>query len=168
MRRKLGSRRGLTLVEMMAAAVILILLGLMLHTGLLLARQSYDDMRAESETQLLLSTAADLLSNELRYARRVAVDGENRLVRYTSVNYGRYTTLSLDGDGRLEAGSRQMLPVGAYSNGDCRIEMCQITYDARSSIFQVSLRASGPGEISNETQFSVRCLNAAEEAGGNE
>ena len=38
MREKLRSRRGLTMVELLAAAAVLILLGLMLHTGLLMAQ----------------------------------------------------------------------------------------------------------------------------------
>ena len=69
LRNKLRARRGMTVIETLAAALVLILLGLMLHTGLLLARQSYDDMTSEAETQLLLSTLTDALSGELRYAR---------------------------------------------------------------------------------------------------
>ena len=68
MRKKLRSRRGMTLVEMLAASVVLILLGLMLHTGLLMAQRSSRTLTGEAENQLLLSTLSDLLSNELRYA----------------------------------------------------------------------------------------------------
>ena len=48
-------------------AIVLILLGLMLHTGLLMAQRSSRTDRG-AENQLLLSTLSDLLSNELRYA----------------------------------------------------------------------------------------------------
>ena len=149
MREKLRSRRGLTMVELLAAAAVLILLGLMLHTGLLMAQRSYHTMRAESETQLLLATAADMLSNELRY---------------TSVNYGRNTTLDLDDQGRLEAGIRQMLPAGAYGNGDCRIARCDIRYDSGTDIFSIALAVSGRQGISSEREFSIRCLNPAQGA----
>lgn len=157
MRRKLRGRRGMTLVEMLAASVVLILLGLMLHTGLLMAQSSYRVMTGEAESQLLLSTLSDLLSNELRYARDVAVDGSGALTRYTSVNYGRNTTLSLDGDGQLEASNRLMLPSGAYGNGDCRIDQCAITYSG--GIFHVMLAVSDRRGASCETTFSIRCLN---------
>lgn len=75
LRQKLKNGRGLTLVEMVAAAAVLALLGLMLHTGLFMAQNSYNKITGEAESQLLLSTLTDLLSNELRYARDV-VTGE--------------------------------------------------------------------------------------------
>ena len=68
------------------------------------------------------------------------MDDSGALTRYTSVNYGRNTTLSLDADGQLEAGNRLMLPSGAYGNGDCRIDTCTITYSG--GIFQVRLEVS--------------------------
>ena len=80
------------------------------------------------------------------------------LTRYTSVNYGRNTTLSLDADGQLEAGNRLMLPSGAYGNGDCRIDTCTITYSG--GIFQVRLEVSDRRGTGSETTFSIRCLNA--------
>ena len=49
LRQKLKSRRGLTLVEMVAATGVLALLGLMLHTGLFMAQDSYSNMTGESE-----------------------------------------------------------------------------------------------------------------------
>ena len=52
---------------------------------------------------------------------RLAVDDSGALTRYTSVNYGRNTTLSLDADGQLEAGNRLMLPSGA----DCAIALAR-------------------------------------------
>ena len=113
LRQKLKSSRGLTLVEMVAAAGVLALLGLMLHTGLIMAQDSYNTMTGEAESQLLLSTLTDLLSNELRYARDVVTGEGGTLQRYTSVNYGRNTTLSLNENGQLEANKqRQMLSGG--------------------------------------------------------
>ena len=85
LRRKLRARRGLTLVEMVAATAVLALLALMLHTGLLMAQNSYRQVTGESERQLLVSTLSDLLANELRYARDVLTDG-TALRLYTSVN----------------------------------------------------------------------------------
>ena len=158
--RKLKSSRGLTLVEMVAAAGVLALLGLMLHAGLIMAQDSYNTMTGEAESQLLLSTLTDLLSNELRYARDVVTGEGGALERYTSVNYGRNTTPSLDENGQLEANrQRQMLSGGAYGNGAYRIETWSIVYDEESKLFTVQLNVTGRGSISNETEFSVRCLN---------
>ena len=145
LRCRLRSCRGFTLVETMAAAAVLALLALMLHTGLLMAQRSYVNMTGAAERQLLLSTLGDLLSNELRYARDVVAEPGGRLERYTSVNYGRNTILSLS-DGQ----------VAANGNGAYTLDTCAITYD--SGTFQVALEVSGWGG-SDSAQFSVRCLN---------
>ncbi len=167
LRRKLKNSRGLTLVEMVVAVGVLALLGLMLHTGLFMAQDSYNKMTGEAESQLLLSTLTDLLSNELRYARDVVTGEGGTLQRYTSVNYGRNTTLSLNENAQLEANSRQMLSGGAYGNGAYRIETWSIVYDAAAELFTVQLKVTGRDSISNEAEFSVRCLNgAAGEEGG--
>ena len=164
LRRKLRARRGLTLVEMVAATAVLALLALMLHTGLLMAQNSYRQVTGESERQLLVSTLSDLLANELRYARDVLTDG-TALRLYTSVNYGRNTALTLNDQGQLEASGRLMLSAGAYGNGSYRIDTCSITYDKDSGLFRVAFTVTGGGEGANETTFSVRCLNSGEEGG---
>lgn len=159
LRQKLKSRRGLTLVEMVAAAGVLALLGLMLNTGLFMAQDSYNKMTGEAESQLLLSTLTDLLSNELRYARDVVTGEGGNLQRYTSVNYGRNITLSLDEEGQLEANSHRMLSSGAYGNGAYRIDHLNITYQENAGLFTVALGVAGSYSITQETTFSVRCLN---------
>lgn len=166
LRQKLKSGRGLTLVEMVAAAGVLALLGLMLHTGLLMAQNSYHKITGEAESQLLLSTLSDLLSNELRYARDVVTGEDGNLQRYTSVNYGRNTMLTLNENGQLEANDLQMLSGGAYGNGAYRIDTWSIRYDETAQVFTVQLKVTGSDSISNETEFSVRCLNGAAGEGG--
>lgn len=166
LRKKLKSSRGLTLVEMLAAALVLSLLALMLQTGLFMAQNSYTTMTAQSESQLLLSTLTNLLSNELRYARNVETNPSAQLVRYTSVNYGLNTTISLNEAGQLQTHDRLMLSSGAYGNGTYRISSYSITYDNTTGVFDVDLTVTGPRDISNETQFSVRCLNSSGAEGG--
>ena len=167
LRQKLRNSRGLTLVEMTAAAAILILLALILHTGLIMAQNSYTKMTSESESQLLLSTLTDLLAHELRYARDVETGADGILSNYTSVNYGRHTTLSLNAETKqLEASGRQMLSSGAYGNGAYQIKTCSITYTEDTGLFYVKLKVAGPSSIANETEFSVRCLNAEGGEGG--
>ena len=57
MRKKLNSESGLTLVEMLCAVAILVLLVLLLSTGMQMALRTYRDIVAQSEVDLLLSTA---------------------------------------------------------------------------------------------------------------
>ena len=155
--RRLRARRGITLVETLAAALVLLLLGLMLNTGLLLARRGYDQLTAQAETRLLLSTLSSALSNELRYAMGDIADGE--LANYNSIRYGDDTYLSVETvSGWLFAGEQQVLPAGAY--GSSRIDACKITYDNASGLFTVHLAVSDQRGAENETTFTVRRLNA--------
>lgn len=167
MLRKLRGRRGLTLVETLVAVGVLALLGMMLSTGLFMAHNSYQKMTQQSESQLLLSTLSNLLSNELRYARDVVTTPRGTLQRYTSVNYGRNTTLSLNDQGQLEANHRQMLSAGAYGNGAHHIESCEIIYDD-TGIFHVTLQVGNSSSIFQQITFDVRCLNpTGNDKGGN-
>ncbi len=157
--KKIRNRRGVTLVEMTAAAGVLALLGLVLHTGLFMAQDSYTTMVAESESRLLLSTVSNLLSDELRYARQVVTDDAGVLQRYTSINHGRNTTLGISKEGQLEANNRRMLSSGAYGNGAYEIEALTVVYGA-DHVFDVTVKVKSGHASAKETHFSVRCLNA--------
>lgn len=170
MRRKLAGREGLTLVEMLAAVAILVLLALILNTGLQMAVHSYRAMVAQSETELLLSTLADTLADELRYASDVITSGDDALVSYTSDSFGTDTALRVDaGDGKVYADSSQgagqrVLPDGAYgSGGRYEVEPVTIKYDA--PIFTLSLSVKEKdGSIGAAATIKVRCLNPTDEA----
>lgn len=175
MKRKLRDSGGVTLVEMLAVTVILILLGLMLNTGLMMAVGSYHDLTAEAEVWLLLSTAADALTDELRYARNVQTVPETGVLEnYNSDSFGPLTALTLGEDGRIYAGGGRLLPPGAYRNGDYEVEKMEITYSSEDACFQVALKVTGgrTGAISAEAAWMVRCLNESllpsDESGGTE
>lgn len=158
LRKKLKKQNGLTIVEMIAATLILALLAMMLNTGVLMAQKTYKEVTTESETQLLLSTVSNLLYNELRYARDVVpVADSNKLQRYTSVAYGRNTVLSLSSDGQILANGKRMLATGAYGNGIYKIDSLDITCD--DSLFTVTLSISDNIGSQAENTFSVRCIN---------
>lgn len=166
MRRKLRSEEGLTLVELLCTVVILMLLGLMLDTGLQMALHSYQDMTAQSEAQLLLSTLSDALANDLRYAREVGTDADGNLETYHSDSYGSGVRLKID-NGQVKAGGKRVLPAGAYGNGVYRVAprgggtdgFLDVTY--ADGLFTVKLKVEQPnGTVSAETEFTVRCLSA--------
>lgn len=172
LKKKLKSRRGFTLVEMLAAVIILVLLVLILNSGLNLSVKSYRTMTAESETELLMSSLSDVIYDELRYARDINTTAEpiggtpgetpvitGNLERYTSVSFGRNTVLSLK-DGQLYAGGKRLLAAGTYGNGDYVIEQMDITYDKDTCVFTVSLTVGGVDDITAATEFKVRPLNS--------
>ena len=164
MKSKLTSQKGVTLVEAVAAAGVLAVLALMLHTGLSMAHRSYQQVTSQAESRLLLSTLTDLLTRELRFARDVTLLPDGTLDYYTSISYGRRTVLSLDDQGQLLANGRRMLSTGAYGNGTGQIENYKITYE--DGVFHVELQVSGVTGENQATSFSVRCLNGDRGEGG--
>lgn len=164
MRKKLNTEDGLTLVELLAATVILVLLGLLLNTGLQMAMSAYRAIVAQSEVELLLSTAVDAIACELRYARDVTVGEDGKLASYTSDSFGADTGLTVDlEDGQIKAGGMRLLPTGAYGlNGAYLVKDMEIKYNAPN--FTIELKAATKDEtISAGTSVTVRCLNPEKE-----
>lgn len=157
MRRKLKKQAGLTLVEMLCAVVILILLGLMLNTGMQMAVRSYRELIADSETQLLLSTLADALSDDLRYAQEIETDLNGNLISYQDASGG-VVSLTIGPDGQARAGGKRVLPPGAYGKGAYVVKTMDISF--AEGCFTVLLEVGEEaGSISAETTLTVRCLN---------
>lgn len=155
MRRKLADESGFTLVELLAAVVILMLLGLILNSGLQMAVHSYQTMTAQSETELLLSTLADAVTDELRYADDVTE--QDGVVTYTSASFGEGISLTVN-DGQAVAGGKKLLPDGAYGKGRYIVEALAVSYAKPN--FQVHLEVKEKdGTISAAADLTVGCLN---------
>lgn len=182
MKKKLKSSSGLTLVEMLCAAVILGLLGLLVSAGIRMAVKTYRDLTAQAETQLLLSTAASAIADELRYARDVTVDGAGNLTAYRSASFGAGARLTVDqATGHILAGGMQLLPPGrqnaggryeggAYKGDAYRFETLEIdgsAYEA-DGCFAVKLKVVWQEDpaICAQTDLTVRCLNPKKDAAG--
>lgn len=171
MRKKLNSESGLTLVEMLAVVVILILLGLLLNTGLQMAMSTYRTIVAQSEVELLLSTAVDAISDDLRYARNVAEDGAGGFT-YTSDSFGADAALGLNSDGQIVAmvggEAKRLLSTGAYGlNGAYRVENMKISYTRPNFTIKLTVETKD-GAVSAQTPdkgVTVRCLNPGKGGG---
>lgn len=171
MRKKLNSESGLTLVEMLAVVVILILLGLLLNTGLQMAMSTYRTIVAQSEVELLLSTAMDAISDDLRYARDVAEDGTDGFT-YTSDSFGVDAALGLNSDGQIVAmvggEEKRLLSTGAYGlNGAYQVKNIKISYTQPNFTIELTV-ATKDGAISAQTPdggVTVRCLNPGKGGG---
>lgn len=171
MREKLKREDGLTLVEMLAAVVILILLGLLLNTGLQMAVRTYRIITAQSEVELLLSTAMDALIDDLRYARDVSGSGTG--FTYTSDSFGENTSLAINSDGQIVAkvgdDEKRFLATGTYGlNGAYRVAEMKIhsivAADPDTEVtFTIELKVETTDKtISAKTPdggVTVRCLN---------
>jgi len=134
------------------------------HRGIESGAESYREVTAVSETQLLLSTLTNALSDELRYARDIVTktetaDSLGNVDRFLSVSYGRNTRLSLQ-DGQLYANNKRVLAAGAYGNGAYSITNLRIVYDEADGVFQVDVAVGGPDHIAAETSLAIRPLNS--------
>lgn len=175
MKRKLKSGRGFTVVEMLAAAVVLILLGLMMNTGFQMALRTYRSITARSELDLLLSTAVDALADDLRYARNVS--GEGTGFTYSSDSFGEnasFTVDTSDTKGQILANGLRVLSTGAYGlNGAYRVSDLTVTAaisDDGEVTFTIELTvettdAGNPMSASTPAGgITVRCLNRKTES----
>lgn len=112
-RRKLNSKEGFTLVEMLCCCLILVMLTLVVNAGLDIAGKSYGRMVAENEAQVLLSSASIVLSDELRYAAEdsggvtlLKASGDAARFVFGSDTYwgnGKKTAMYINSDGHLAA-----------------------------------------------------------------
>lgn len=181
---KVRESKGLTLVEMLCATLILILLTLVLNTGMQMALESYRRMVLHSEVNLLLSSLSDAVADELRYASDVtpiAPGGTTPAnVTYNSLLYGKETKLSV-GDGTDGKNNGQIyailqngtpipvLPDGSYGRQPwiygIPSDGVVITYHEAQRLFEVTIKVSemqADGSFSGfsaEQTFNIRCLN---------
>lgn len=109
-----------------------------------------------------MSTLADILADDLRYAEDVAAR-EGMLDSYFSDSYGEGTRLRLENgkvyaDGGGNSGLR-VLPDGAYGlNGRYEVDAMEIGYADRVFTLKLSVKEKD-GDIHAETELTVRCLN---------
>lgn len=167
MREKLNSESGLTLVEMLCAVVILILLGLLLNTGLQMAVNTYRAIVAQSEVELLLSTAVDAVADELRYARDVTTEADGKLISYTSDSFGENASFGLK-DGQITVKDKRLLSTGAYGlNGAYVVTEENMSIKYNEPNFTIALKVATKDEkISAGTSVTVRCLNPKKDTTG--
>ena len=97
--RKLNQQKGFSLAEMLVAVLILLMVSAVVAGGVPAASNAYSKAVDAANAQVLLSTAATALRDELGTAKNVSISGET--VRYYSADNGNYSELSLgDKDGR--------------------------------------------------------------------
>lgn len=173
MRKKLKKNAGLTMVEMLAAVAVMTLLLMMLGTGMQMVMSTYQSIIAQSEVELLVSTAVDALADELRFAREIDVTGgysnEAAASHHYSTNFA-YTSYSfyddensvsfrLDDNGQIRAylypvltgdAGKQVLSTGAYGVGGNKsykkyeVTVMTIEYQTDNT-FKIYLKAETDG-----------------------
>ena len=94
--RKLKQQNGFSLAEMLVAVLILLMVSAVVAGGVPAASNAYSKAVDAANAQVLLSTAATALRDELGTARNVSIS-DGTTVRYYSADNGNYSELSMSG-----------------------------------------------------------------------
>ena len=179
-KKKRRRKSGFTLIEMLAAIVVMILITAALSVGIPATMNAYQEMKAVSESTVLLSTLSQSLTDELRYARDVKLQSSDNLTlaSFTSSIYG-LDVKPVSHEGKIEMVYTRVPPGGGapvstyyplvndavYTN-DLAIGLSDITYDGQ--VFYLELTVYQPlgttsfaeeDQILTTLELAVRTVN---------
>lgn len=152
--KKLRSRRGMTLTEVLVALLILSLVTVGVAAGVSASLRVYRQATESSDAQMLVSTLSTALMDELRYARDIS---GTDTPTFTSDTFGESSLVGV-ADGRITVGGQKLLSDAAYAG--LRVKTVEVTY--ADGVFHVELTVqSGTEDRDVRTaSFGVRALNA--------
>ena len=173
----MNNNKGFSLIELLAAIVILSLVTGGLVTGVILSSNQYKESIRQSEASELYNTISSLLTNELRFTNKISYkEGTtNEVEAIKSVSYQidesnlckiyvLYESGYDAGDdyGRIALGDNDkknyLLGNAAYTN-DLGAKIHSITYDEISKLFTVDLDIGYKDKSIIRNKFNVRALN---------
>ena len=97
-RKKLNNNRGFTLAETLLAVLILLLVSTIVATGMPAAKNAYEKIIVAANAQVLLSTSATALRDELGTAWDVKVEDDKKTVTYNSSDTGGKSKIFLNSE----------------------------------------------------------------------
>lgn len=147
--RKLNNRTGFTLAETLIAILILLMVSSVVAGGIPAASNAYYKAVDGANAQVLLSTAATALRDELATARDIAQTGDQSLTYYSRDN-GRKSNIFLKGNtiyvkeyvdstspGVPQNEQERQLVSGKASTERLKVKYDKITYDKDTGLVQV-------------------------------
>ena len=170
---KLYSSRGMTLVELLSALIILLLVSGGMAAAVSLGSQQYQKSMRDAEAMVLYSTLMTVLSNELMYSTDIHVDAQGTVQRFMSQNYvikGNLSTLMTDdadgnGYGKVLLGNSEntdeymsVLGKASYTRG-LSAKVTKFQYHNSEHYFIVELSIGYQGAPYYTKEFHVRSIN---------
>lgn len=169
----MNKSKGFSLIELLAAILILSLVSGGLVTGVMFSNKQYKSSIRQSEASELYNTISSLLNYELKLTNEVKLDGD-KLVAFKSISYQiDESSLSKiyvlyesgfpagDSYGRIAFGNddkkNYLLGNAAYTNG--LGAKLNITYDNTDKMFMVDLDIGYDTKSVVHQIFNVRALN---------
>jgi len=175
---KLYSSRGMTLVELLSALIILSLVTGGMAAAVSLGSQQYQKSMRDAEAMVLYSTLMTVLSNELTYSTDIHVDAQGTVQRFMSQNYvikGNLSTLMTDdsdgnGYGKVLLGNSEntdeymsVLGKASYTRG-LSAKVTEFKYNDEDHYFSVTLSIGHQGQPYYTNEFHVRSVNETKAA----
>lgn len=161
-RKKLQSKCGISIVELLSAIIVMLLVTATLVIGVRLGIKAYVESVSMSEAQILCSTLTTTISDELRYADTIKVADDGK-ISFFSKNFGgtgsEGISFSLNENGQILLGNRLILSKQAYPYG-LQAAM-DLKYEQQARIFSVNLkitRGSQTAALAEDT-FEVKAIN---------
>lgn len=142
--RKLKDSRGLSVVEMLCAVIMLSLLCIIMGAGLQISLKSYDTITAESETQVLLNDLFSAVNDELYNGNIIKIaSASGDEYSYENISVSDNTSGT---PGIMKLRDAVILPEGAYGNGRYKAainilpaEASDVTPEEGKKVFNITL-----------------------------
>ena len=168
------NNKGYSLVEVLAAIIILLLVTSGIVTGVVLSKHQYQSSITQSEASELYNSLSSLINNELKFTNEIKTDSNNNVTSFYSVSYATKSALTgfdtIDNDGNTtsdygqiilrstadESDIKRLLSYGAYTNG-LGGKVDSLTY--KDGIFTVTLSVGTSDKTIISKTFNVRPLN---------
>lgn len=115
MGKKLRSKDGFTLTEMLVTIVILALVGTAVAVGVSAAMRTYQDVTLKAEASMLCGTLSIEIADELRFAQNCEMDGASGNLVYDSSRFGEKAELTVV-DGYITVGGKPLLSGRTYTS----------------------------------------------------
>lgn len=177
-RKKLKSKAGMSLLEVLCAVLILLLVSGGMTSAVTLAVNQYQKSMRNSESQVLYSSLSTVLGHELAYTTNIKVNSlENGAVQqFLSQNFAiehNLSTIMTDNSGTNDYGqillgnsanpeeSMNILGKAAYTKG-LLAKVTSITYSNTTHYFTVYLSIGYNGEEYYGGEFQVKNVNETE------
>lgn len=160
LKRKLRSRAGMTLTELLAAMAVLALLGTAIGAGTSAATRVYRQSTTFSEAAVLASTLTEAIADELRYATGLPETDTPDDPSFTSQTYGKGVSITngIDDDaGHLMIGSHALVGSRTYTSGLTAV----VDIEWKDKAFDVTLTINDASAVKQkEAKFSIAPINA--------
>ena len=175
-RGKLASARGVTLVELLVATLIMGFISVVAMVGMTLAYRSYTEVVDQSRVQATLDTLMSVVLSELRLGGDFGVVEESDQLHqlwYTSATRGAGTvSMEVGAAGTLQindvvSGSvdrsnpREVVSDGVYFDGRLCVSLFHMAYDPDSGQMTVEMTVRAQSGAQASARCVVACLNGS-------